>query len=279
MNLLLVDISNVTHRAAAVNDTLVFGDKFTGGLYGVINMLAKVLDDQQIDRVVFCLDMPPYKRTASFSGYKGDRNKERNEEVIQRQRNVAETKGYLRDLASLLQIPWIGWDGYEADDVIAWITEQQSSIAGQIYVMSNDSDLYQLLRYHNVSIVKKSGLYNHEDFDKQYGISPRDWTVVSAMAGTHNALPGISRIGEKTAIKILKDSLKFEKTLTTYAEIIERNEPLIKLPHPQLRHDRPDAVAFTYCQFHERRFIKFLDKYGISISQRMRTAFDRMSAY
>ena len=133
--------------------------------------------------------------------------------------------------------------GHEADDVIASIV-RNASRPGQgnnhHTIVSADHDLYQLLRptcqMWNPNSAGK-GMMTAGKFHAEYGISPREWPTVKAMAGcSSDEVPGIKGVGEKTAIRFLNHELPASHK--TYARIkgnaatrlVEANMALVRLP-------------------------------------------------
>ncbi|MDY6957777.1 MAG: hypothetical protein SVK08_01335 [Halobacteriota archaeon] len=75
-----------------------------------------------------------------------------------------------------------------------------------------------------------------ESFEKEWGISPEQWAEVKSVAGClSDTIPGVYKVGEKTAASYIRGDLK--KTYKTYKaiisnkEIIDRNRPIVKLPY------------------------------------------------
>ena len=116
-----------------------------------------------------------------------------------------------------------------------------------------------------MSVVRKGGvLYDQEAFVAEFGITPDLWTWVLALTGSHNGVPGIKGVGPKTALKAITspDFTKVPRAIE-YAAYIERNVPLIVLPHP----DIPDTIMpkIEMTQPAERDLMRWLGMYGICL--------------
>jgi 5'-3' exonuclease len=129
--------------------------------------------------------------------------------------------------------------GYEADDVIASLVIHNKK---DFIVVSGDEDLYQLLDHCSIYIPRKDKLYTKDDFIKQYKIKPKQWVDVKMLGGcTSDKIPGISGIGEGTAVMYLrgemKDNSKRYKAITdnTAKYVTERNKWLVELPLPDTK--------------------------------------------
>jgi DNA polymerase-1 len=124
--------------------------------------------------------------------------------------------------------------GLEADDIIAWLVRDYAWEMEQVYIVSADEDLFQLL-YDNVSIYnpRDKSFYSKDDFIKEKGIFPDQWIWVKAIAGcTSDNVKGIDGVGEKTVIKYLKDELKPGPRRDKIEDFdYDFNLDLVKLPH------------------------------------------------
>jgi DNA polymerase I len=126
--------------------------------------------------------------------------------------------------------------GLEADDIIARICKDNPNC--EIFIVSNDEDLYQLLT-NTVCILnaKTNKYFTKHDFIKKYGIQPNDWKKIKSVAGcVSDEIPGIPGVGETTVINYLLGDLP--STYKTYQKIkskeynslILRNKKLVCLP-------------------------------------------------
>lgn len=239
--LLLVDYSNLLHRSLHAYSNFYYQGEFTGGFYGVTKILSAAIDDILPDRIVICKDKKPYVRSKQFPDYKQNRNRS-DEEKKELDTRMQDTDLYLMRLFLLSNIPVWFMDGFEADDLIAYLVLQHHSRYKKIVVFSNDGDLEQLsfsVRTNKLFFrkVTKSGymLEGRKEVIGKYGskFSLDDFLLLHSMAGTHNDVPGIRGIGFKTALRFIHT----EKRKVLYEnnkELIERNKELIRIPHKEL---------------------------------------------
>lgn len=274
--LLLADLSNLAYRYSAAHATLTHAGTFTGGLYGFMVSLAKVVNELRVTRVGLCKDHPPYKRLAVLPEYKGDRSGR--DPVLYA--NVEVTKGLIEDWCKVINVSVFSMPGYEADDWIALHAIRSTKFNDMIVAWSNDADLFQLFSIRNFAMYRgKTGLYTREQFQKDFdGISREHLRLILAMVGTHNAVPGIKGIGEVTAKKIVTDPALLRKTMLVHGEVIERNLKLIELPYSDLYDDLGLAprAAVKPQTYDERAMLKFCTQHGITLTSAMSKAWSSL---
>jgi len=153
--------------------------------------------------------------------------------------------------------------GLEADDIIAWLVNDYAWEMENVYIVTSDEDLYQLLVHNNTTIYnpRTKTYFNKSDFIKLYGIHPEYWPWVKAVAGcTSDNVKGIVGVGEKTAIKYLKGELKPGKKLDAIKEFdINFNMSLVKLPH-----ERAYPVSLVDDEFKFREWEPLCLDYGFN---------------
>jgi DNA polymerase-1 len=277
-NLLLVDFSNTVIRSLAVNSQLTWNGQVTGGLYGTVMQLVAKIKMYQPSCILVCKDHAPYLRAKLYPNYKSDR---KNQKPPSWYEDKAHTFQLVDQFLNLSKIPV--WDvaGFEADDLIAKVVEDVHDYFDNVYILSNDDDLFALLHYENVTLLKKSGNFDYDKFKNEYpDLEPRDWVTVTAMTGTHNNIQGIDRCGLKTAIKWMKD-YKYTGTwhpkVLENAELIGRNMLLINLPFlpNELNFDKK---LLTRPKINRHQIMGFLSEYGIVYTDTMDEAFKYLSS-
>jgi 5'-3' exonuclease len=189
--------------------------------------------------MVWCFDHKPYLRSRDFKLYKQRSRKVTDEE----ERSEDELRMHIDKLRTTY-LPLLGFSnlfsklGYEADDVMAAVFLPESE---RMVLVTEDRDVYQLLNsrravYHPVS----RQFVTANSFREKYGIEPRLWTEVKAVAGciTDN-ITGMEGVGETGALQYFTGRLggtkKAEKILQynrTPAYVLNRK--LVALPYPGL---------------------------------------------
>lgn len=275
---LLVDLSNVTYRAVCSHGMLTYKGEHTGGVFGFLQIICKLVNDHRTSHIVIADDTKPYFRAELFPDYKGDRSSSRTGATAEVRRYVAEAKAQIWEVlkqvgAGITRIP-----GYEADDVIAAACQPFSGV-GQYVIASNDSDLYQCLKPSGiVGLCRKAGLYSYDDFRKDFpGIQPRDWPRVLALAGSHNGVPGIPGVGLKTAAKLVMQQATTRYVQHKYHVSVEDQrlrQRLATYPWRGL-----PQIAGSQIKYNRRHITAWLNhRFGIEFAPYMHTAFDLLSS-
>ena len=230
---LVIDGNALCYAAYYTSGHLSYHNQGTGIIYGFFAQLQHICRTQQAAHLVFCWDSRQSRRRRLFPGYKSNRAKT--------DPHLLACLSQFRELRKDI-LPRLGFannfcfTGYEADDLIAQVCYHPGPAVGQEFVIvSGDQDLYQLLTP-QVSIYKpaKKCLYTAADFRAEYGIEPRWWANVKAIAGcTSDTVPGIAGIGEVRALAYIKMSPheRHPKIDTPEGRAIrQRNMPLVLLP-------------------------------------------------
>lgn len=275
--LLLIDFNNLLFRSVFAHKTLTHKGTFTGGIFGAIDMVASIVNRYGCDRVVVCHDTKPYHREEYYEAYKADRKKEDrfDEEDLKR---IAVSRAYMQDFFKLLRFPQAATVGYEADDFIGNFCKNSDSKYGQIFIMSNDSDFYQLLAP-RVFLCKSKGLYGRKDFSEEFpGIKPKDWPRCIALKGSHNGVPGIKGVGDVTAYKAVLEKMTdrevFKRWRVRRSDIKKRTD-LATLPFPNS--PEPPKVKILAIRYDMAKFEKLLDGHGITFKNEFHEAFLRLA--
>lgn len=236
-NLLIIDANNLSYRWLQRPNYDSFGDDFVR----TIQSLAKSYEAQ---RTIVCFDFgKSYYRMDMHDEYKGTRKKPQDEDEIKKYENFF---AVLNALPDELDEEVLKFRGVEADDILAWITQNISDRYDHTWVVSSDRDLYQLID-DNVSIFnifsrKEVTIQTLED---DLEITPSQYMLSRIIEGdkSDNIL-GIEGIGPKRAQTLAKeyetlDNLlealpikgrsKYIQNLNAGKDQLIRNEKLINL--------------------------------------------------
>lgn len=229
MRLYIFDGTALVYRAYYALPPLSTSDgKPTGAVLGVAKMLLKFIKERvsDDDAVIFVMDSKERTfRKTLFESYKANRAPAPDEMVAQ--------LSYVERLVEGLGIPILKGTGYEADDVIATIVQRYSSKFTEVYVVTGDKDLLQLVMK-NVKVLRFASLgisdlveYDEEMVEKKYGLKPSQIGDYLALVGdASDNIPGVKGIGEKGAIELLK---KYENIHNLYDHIDEITPKYAKL--------------------------------------------------
>ncbi|MBR3161227.1 MAG: DNA polymerase I [Bacilli bacterium] len=203
----LVDGNNLLFRsyyATAYTGNIMRNSKGfpTNGLYGFVNMINKIINDEKPEYMVVSFDVGKTFRHDKYEDYKGGRNETPDD--LKCQFPVA------KEILSAMNIKYLECVGYEADDIIgtlAKMIDDDDSYEGLI--VSSDKDLLQLISDKvTVKLLKTKDyiMMNRDTFYDTYGIEPiRMIDLKGLMGDSSDNIPGVKGIGEKTAIKLLKE--------------------------------------------------------------------------
>jgi len=227
MNILLLDAYNLIHRARS---------GYTKGDYAVIynffRGIRPLVEKFKPDKAYFVLEGYPQFRLELDEFYKSERKRPDESFLIQ--------KDVIIDLVKrCLPIVSVRHPDFECDDVIATLAMIHSKRGDDCTIISSDSDFIQL---HNVCDLK---IYN--PIKKKFVEKPDyDYVVWKSLRGdpTDN-ISGIKGIGDKTALKLVKDNHLLKEVLADpeKRKIFERNVNLIRLVDLS---QKLEEMEFTY---------------------------------
>ena len=177
----------------------------TNAIHGFISMLLNLLAKEQPDALAVAFDISRYSfRTELYPEYKGTRGE-----------TPEEFKGQvpmLQEALHAMGITTIEKEGYEADDILATLATNARTDGYRVLVVSGDRDTIQLvnedvtLLYPSKQGVSELTRYDIEKVEERYGIRPEQYPEVAALVGeTSDNLPGVPKVGEKTAVKWLRE--------------------------------------------------------------------------
>lgn len=281
--LLAVDLSNQLYRACHSYSELQHEGEFTGGLYGVLTLVAQALRWSGASRLIFCADSRPYVRSTTYPAYKALRKTTSDPELREL---VAVARQQVLQVCGDIGVGVWSVPGFEADDLAALLVRQHRNRFHEIWSMSNDSDLAQLLDCPNFVLlkgaVKQKGyrevlpkLLRGSDFAAEFpGFSAEDYVLWLALQGTHNEVEGIPGVGPVKAMNAVKTPSVLAKLMEQHGELVERNRALIRLPHAQLPRDTPLPELRP---LDSRALYRSCARYGIKITPGMSAAFDQLT--
>ena len=204
---ILVDGNNLLFRsyfATAYSGNMMKNSKGfpTNGLYGLVNMLNKIIREEKPEYMLVAFDKGKTFRHEKYLDYKGGRNETPDD--LKKQFSVA------KKLVPLMGIKCFEIDNYEADDIIG--TYSKMALINPEFettIVSSDKDLLQLINEETeVKLLKQKDYIrmNEETFMDTYGIKPiRMIDLKGLMGDASDNIPGVKGIGEKTALKLLQE--------------------------------------------------------------------------
>ncbi|MGC8659089.1 MAG: DNA polymerase I [Desulfomonilaceae bacterium] len=192
----------------------------TGAIFGFTNMLMKTLRDKNPSRIAVVFDAPgPTFRHEKYPLYKANRPQAPQDLVIQIPR--------ILDLVRAYKLPMISVEGFEADDVIATLTEQAKLLGWNVIIVSADKDLTQLVSRGVVMWdPQKDALHDEAGVKEKFGVLPSQMLDFLSLVGdSSDNIPGVRGIGPKTATNLINE----------FGSLEEIYDKLGKISKPKLR--------------------------------------------
>lgn len=227
---IVIDANALLHRSFHALPPLTTKDgQMINAVYGFLTVLFKVLKEFKPTHVVVAFDKA--KRTFrhdKFEAYKAGRAKTPDE--------FFEQLPIVKEVLAAFHIPVYEQEGYEADDLIGTIAQENEKIKIDTIIVTGDKDAFQLIDDHTRVHTLRKGIadtitYDEKAFIARYGFTPIQMIDFKAIAGDpSDNIPGVRGIGEKGATALLQ---KF-KTLEKIYEAIDTKGEEVDIPKRQL---------------------------------------------
>lgn len=230
--------------------------KNTNAQFGFLNALMDLINNQKPSHLAVCFDTKALtERHVDFADYKANRQ-ETPEDIL----------AAVPDIKKILQgfnIPIIEVDGYEADDIIGTLSVKAAEAGYQVYMVTPDKDYGQLVN-ENVFIYKpatgggKAEVMGVKEVCEKWDIERVSQVIdiLGMMGDAVDNIPGIKGVGEKTAVKLLKE-------YGTLESILDNAEHIKGAIGEKIRNGKQDAIMSKKlatiilnvpCEFHEENF-------------------------
>ncbi|WP_053957538.1 DNA polymerase I [Inediibacterium massiliense] len=280
--IIIIDGNSLINRTFyAIPELTTKDGVHTNAVYGFVSVLHKIFEDYNPDYITVAFDRKaPTFRHKAFDEYKAGRKKMPDE--------LAEQFPILKEILDAFHIHRVEIDGFEADDLIGTIVNYSETQNIHPIVITGDKDALQLVSKKTKVFITKKGVssleeYDEQNFMNQYEVTPKQFIDVKGLMGDKSDnIPGVSGIGEKTAIKLIKEfesvenllenvdqvsSPKLREKIREYAEqaVLSKKLATIMLNVPvemsldEFRRTEPDTKKLTEL-FYKLEFKKFLDK-------------------
>jgi len=270
--ILLIDVSNLFFRAF-----YAFPDHFTNkdgkqcnAVYGVASIVFNLMLSERPSHIFAARDLRgPTWRHKKLTEYKAGRPP-MPEELS------AQLPAVFAFFEEALDVPLLGFDNYEADDVLATLANKWQQESEEILVLSADQDLLQLIE-DNIFVLqpqhgKKGNLkLNSDGVINKLGVSPKQVPDYKGLAGdSSDRLVGVPGIGPKGASELLREYQTLENILANAAQIKGEKGELLQQYHQQaidtkhlatLHYELPLEVELKQgeCQTLPSNLMPFLD--------------------
>ncbi|MEC1233108.1 5'-3' exonuclease H3TH domain-containing protein, partial [Bacillus paralicheniformis] len=217
--LVLVDGNSLAYRAFFALP-LLSNEKgiHTNAVYGFTTILMKMLEEEKPTHMLVAFDAGKTTfRHKTFKEYKGGRQKTPPE--------LSEQLPFIRELLDAYQILRYELENYEADDIIGTLAKSAEKDGFEVKIFSGDKDLTQLATEGTTVAITKKGItdveyYTPEHVREKYGLTPEQIIDMKGLMGdSSDNIPGVPGVGEKTAIKLLKQFHTIEELLSSIDEV------------------------------------------------------------
>ena len=225
--LVLIDGHSILNRAFYGVPELTNSEGLhTNAVYGFLNIMFKILDEEQADHLAVAFDLKdPTFRHKMFDEYKGTRKPMPAE--------LYEQVPLIKEVLGAMRVPILTMSGFEADDILGTVAKSQAKEGVEVSVVSGDRDLLQLADTHIKIRIPRTSRgkteikdYYPEDVKQEYGVTPVEFIDVKALMGdSSDNIPGVPSIGEKTATAIIASYGTIENA---YAHLEEIKPPRAK---------------------------------------------------
>ena len=253
--LYLIDGNSYAYRSFyAVRELKTKEGLPTNAVYGFTVSLTKILRMKKPDYIGVAFDLPePTFRHKEFASYKANRPKMPDDLIVQ--------FPILKEVIRAFSISIFEMGGYEADDILATLAKGGEKQGFDVFIMSPDKDLLQIVT-DNIRIIrpiKGDTVFDKEMVCKKYGVEPEKLVDIAALGGdSSDNVPGVPGIGEKTASKLVKQfgdlegvlgnidkipSEKIRKNLSQYSQQAELSRRLVCL-----KADVPIKICWEDCR-------------------------------
>lgn len=230
--LFLIDAMAMIYRAyfAMISNPLINSKGLnTSAVYGFVNALVKLLEDEKPDHIAVCFDTAsPTFRHKAFPAYKAHRQEIPTDMPWQIDK--------VKEIVKAMNIPMIELDGFEADDIIGTLVKQAEKENVLSYMVTPDKDYMQLIsdkvfmykptRSFNGNKVAENEIIDKDGVMKKFGVKPEQVVeVLGLMGDTADNIPGIKGVGEKTATGLIQE---FGSIKNMYDNIDKITKPKLK---------------------------------------------------
>ncbi len=187
--------------ALPVENFSTSGGQHTNAVYGFLSMLANIVADEEPTHVAVAFDIGRQTfRTEKFPEYKAQR--EAAPEEFKGQVPLIET------VLGQLGITTLSKENFEADDILATLATQAGDAGGfDVVIVTGDRDYLQLVDATTTVLYPSRGVssmtrFTPQEVENKYGLTPEQYPDYAALRGDpSDNLPGIPKVGEKTAAK------------------------------------------------------------------------------
>ena len=206
MKLLVLDGNSIVNRAFYGIKLLTTKDgRFTNAIVGFLNILLRLEAEEQPDEVAVAFDLrAPTFRHKMYTGYKAQRKGMPEE--------LAAQMPVLKELLGHLGYRMVTCEGYEADDILGTLAAASAARGDTCVLATGDRDSLQLVGPETRVLLAGTAMgksvttvMDEAAVKEKYGVTPRQLIDVKSLMGdTSDNIPGVTGVGEKTALALIQ---------------------------------------------------------------------------
>jgi len=186
----------------------------TGAIYGFLRSILAILKTEKPNYMAIAFDLPaPTQRKLAYSEYKSKRPPTPDPLKVQ--------IPVIKELINLLGIRLLEMPGYEADDLIAYLTQKAKKEGFKVKIYSPDKDVLQLVEGSQVVVINpiSEEVFDENKVIEKFGVPPQKLADYLALVGdkTDN-IEGVKGVGPKTAINLINTFGSVENILARWDE-------------------------------------------------------------
>lgn len=223
--LVLIDGHSILNRAFyGVPDLTNSKGLHTNAIYGFLNILFKILDEEKPDYLAVAFDVKaPTFRHEMYAEYKGTRKPMADE--------LREQVPVIMDVLRAMNVVILEQAGLEADDILGTLAKRAEADGVDVALVSGDRDLLQIATDRIKIRIPKTRMgkteiqdYYAKDVVEAYQVTPLQFIELKALMGdTADNIPGVPKIGEKTATSLMVEYGSIENIYAHLEEISKKS--------------------------------------------------------
>lgn len=223
--IVLIDGHSILNRAFyGLPDLTNAEGLHTNAVYGFLNIMFKILEEEKPQYLAVAFDRSePTFRHEMYKAYKGTRKPMPVE--------LREQVPLMKDMLKAMGICILEHAGWEADDILGSLAKASEKKGMQVTLLSGDRDLLQIASGQTkIRIPKTKGGktevedYYAADVEAKYGVTPTQFIELKALMGdTADNIPGVPKVGEKTAMDLMKQFGSLENIYAHIEEVAKKS--------------------------------------------------------
>ena len=223
--LVLIDGHSILNRAFyGVPDLSNAEGLHTNAIYGFLNIMFKILEEEKPEYLAVAFDVhAPTFRHKMYEAYKGTRKPMPEE--------LREQVPVMKEILKAMHITIMEQAGLEADDILGTLAKKAEQAGLEVSLVSGDRDLLQIATDHiKIRIPKtKQGRTEIEDYYAAdvlaaYQVTPLQFIELKALMGdTADNIPGVPKVGEKTAQALMVEYGSLDNIYAHVEEISKKS--------------------------------------------------------